>query len=143
MTVSQGDLSSIDFEQISTIAGVNFNPQGSGVWLSTAISETDTIDLRVFDKNGCNGGDTIADITRLCSCPIRIDSVTFNADSICAEGSTALNVYYKGATSGNYNLTVTDPLTAVINSKWRVRSKHHFHFSIRKREVQCRGSRCR
>ncbi len=114
LTVSQGDLSSIDFEELNSSTGVSFNPQGSGVWLSTAISETDTIDLRVFDKDGCNGGDTIADITRLCSCPVRIDSVAFDADSICAEGSTALNVYYKGATSGNYNLTLTDPLTAVL-----------------------------
>lgn len=121
LEVAKGDLPTIAISE-NTSTGVSFNEpsSGSGIWISDPINEEDTLDISITDVNDCKGGVVLEDLNQKCSCPIRIDSAVFLQDSICAEGTTDLNIYYKGATSGNYNITVTPPtatdLTAIGES---------------------------
>ncbi len=109
--ITGGDTTSVAINEITTVGGISFSEtaSGSGIWISNAINEANTVDLNLTDANNCNGGFPLEDLNQKCSCPITIDSVSFESDSICAEGATGLNVYYKGATSGNYNITLTPP----------------------------------
>ncbi len=121
VSVTSGDLSTIDFEQISSVSGVTFTAQGSGVWLSNPISETESIDLRVFDDNGCNGGDTIADINQLCSCPSS-GTLAISESTVCPGDSTDITVSYTNTVVSNVNIRLFDDNDVQIDSAINISS---------------------
>lgn len=115
LTVTTGDIESIVANTTGTIiAGpnsgslVSFTAVGDGVFRSGEIQEDNVVDLIVKDKNGCNSID-LSGLTTRCSCPIEITDFSLASDSICENSATSINVSYQGASSGNYNITLTPP----------------------------------
>ena len=107
MNINQGDSSSINIEE-STTFGVTFTETsaGSGIWYSNAVDEANTVTLDVTDGNDCNTFSTVP-LNTQCSCPATgVSSIAL--DSICADGSTSIEVTSNGG-AGNYNVTLIQP----------------------------------
>lgn len=113
VTVTSGDLATLDISETSSVGGITFTREGTtNQWYSNAIDESNTIDINVTDENDCDDGEDITGLNTSCSCPASAD-VFFTTtgvvtDSICSTANSNLTVNATGG-SGNYNIVVTQP----------------------------------
>ncbi len=118
VTVTQGDLGSINISELSS-HGVTFSDQGGGVWLSSPVNETNTVDINVTDVNDCNGGIDIPGLIQQCSCPASGAISLTGANPVCPGDNSTLEVAFSTTIgTGPFNITVNHPSSGaeVFNS---------------------------
>ena len=89
-----------------TSSTVTWTSQGSGVYLSSDIPESDVTEVTVGNNNGC-AGLVVGSLQSICTCP---SSATFTlaTGEICSDGTTSMDVAITStsALSGPWTVTV-------------------------------------